>query len=156
MYDWVSELRYIFAYKGVKFFIKPHFFRNSVLKCLFWVLFTKITCVWKKIFSTSCALVSEKGKKATRNNPPSPQKLYVGTEVEAPVMLHGWAGLTPPHIATLLVLFLVFSSFFFFLFCSAASLVSQLKLSQLEFSTVLLECQCTPICSRKSSWSQRR
>lgn len=74
-------------------------------------------------FFLSCALVSDCGR-GTRRNKPSPSasppphfKLYVGAEVQAPILLRGRAGLTPLYTPTLLVLcflscFLLLAVFF--------------------------------------------
>lgn len=113
----------------------------------FWVSITNIAyfLTKAKLFSTftfSTSISVERGKRGGPQedntfSPPSPSQLYVGPQIQAPILVRVGTGLMPPHIRALLVLcfVIVFPPFFF---CSAAVFTAHFKLSILEFRTILL------------------
>lgn len=100
------------------FFNKPDSFCNSVEKCLF------VNVVHENIFLGEHRyffyVVCSGVRRGTTRNKPPPPLFHAGPTVQAPILLHGRADLTLPHVPALLALCP------FVLFVSAALPFSQL------------------------------
>lgn len=122
----------------------------------FFILFMKIAHFLTK---THCLHILHigVGREFTKNKPHPLPKLYVGPDVQAPILICGRAGLTPPQIPTLLVLGFAASFLFCFLQCCCfrkffESFSTEVEHSLIRAANMLPWKRFKPISLTKQNW----